>query len=228
MPRIKVDHVEPDIKPVEVKPPTATAAPVLHNTDQILKDKSGGASLSAFLAFPDGVKFQGETDDEKIVLLHRQHLITTAPSILLVALLYLAPFILFPIFFSYNFLPDLSAGYKFILTLFWYFSVSTYGLLRFLSWYFNVYIVTNERVVDVDWYSLTYKRVTNAQISKIQNTTLVTSSVLESIFDFGNIHIETAGNDENIEFEKIPHPALVKKKIDELMQKEEEQWEERP
>ncbi len=228
MPRIKVDEVhnaaapQPLPGPSEVKPQLKFKFPV---EPQILQKM--GDQLSAFMAMPKKVSFQGKDEEETVILLLRRHVITNVPWIIMAVILFLAPTIIFPVLFAANIIPPLPLGLSFVGAVFWYMATFTYVLLNFLYWYFNVYIVTDERVVDVDWYSLLFRRVATAQISKIQDVSNTIGGVIRSVFDFGSVHIETAGELENIEFEDIPHPAIVAQQISDLMQQEEEEMENR-
>lgn len=236
MPRIAVDNVEPDIKPIEVKSevkPDVVPEPVIEKgsvaeTDRILKSKSGSAIFSAFSAFPEAVRFAGEDADEEIILLMRAHLVTNVKWILATLGLLILPLIIFPLLGSVNLFPSIGAGTGLVFTLLWFAGTFTYAFVNFLYWYFNVYIVTNERVVDVDWYSILYHKTSSTRISKIQDVSVTRSGVFASAFDYGDIHIQTAANESNFEFTAVPHPELVKDKIEELMEEEEKEWEVNP
>lgn len=213
MPRISVDHEGP----ILVTPQSIPAK------DKELEEKSGSSVFAAFAAFPKGINFTGEHDGEEIILLLRAHPITNAPWILIAILLLLIPLVIFPFLGVLGLPVGPGAGLAFFLL--WYLGSFTYAFLNFLSWYFNVGIITNERVVDIDWNSITNREVTMALISKIQDVTPKQIGVLFSIFDFGSIFVQTAGTEPNIEFLNVPHPQLVARKIQELMQNEEQQWE---
>lgn len=219
MPRIRVDHIEPDASPKEAAPPASPteASP----TDKQLRSQTGTSFLAAFSAFPKNIFFAGREEGEDILLLLRAHPITTLPWILVTLGLILTPIIIFPLFAAANILPFVGVGSALIFTLLWYLATFTDAFINFLYWYFNVYIVTNERVVDLDWYSIIYRKVSSCQISKIQDVSTVQAGVFAGIFDFGNVVIQTAAEFPNFEFTAVPHPQLVAKKIQELMQEEE-------
>lgn len=214
MPRIDIDVIE--------KPPEAK---VISTLDGEMKKGSGIAPLSAFLAFPANVSFSGEQSDEQVILLMRAHVITTVPWIITSLIIFMAPSFIFPLLFKYNIIPSLTGSQAFCAGVFWYLGGFTYAFLNFLYWFFNVYIVTNEQVVDVDWYSVIYRKISSAQISKIQDVTSKQGGVLAGVFDFGDVIIQTASELPNFDFSKVPHPQLVVRKLKELMQKEELQWE---
>lgn len=223
MPRIAVDNVSPS---APTPPPVETHVVPTHvdsQTDTDMKKVSSASVFAAFDAFPDGITFSGEEDNEQIILLLRAHIITNVRWILVALGLAIIPIILVPLVGSFG-LP-VGAGTGFVLILFWYMGIFTYAFINFLYWYFNVYIVTQERVIDVDWYSVIYRKVSSAQISHIEDVSASQGGVFAGVFDFGNVNIQTAAEEENFEFTNVPHPQLVAKKIGELMQTEEKQWE---
>lgn len=231
------EPISPAVPPgVAPNPPAGNASGIptdslghVHNTsaDIELWKRSGSSVLSAFCAYPAAMQFSGEEDQEEIVLLLRAHIVTNVPWLAVAAIAAVIPLVLAPLTVSFNFLPNLGIGLGVVLTLFWYLGVFTYSFLNFLYWFFNVYIVTDERIVDVDWYSVVNRDMKFAEISRIEDVTASQFGVLAGIFDFGNVKIETAGTEPNIEFERVPHPQLVAKKIQELMQLEEVEGERR-
>jgi len=247
VPRIKVDHQEPDPvsvavsvavadRPLPVPPEKPLAEPVKppidrpdpNGTNKLLNAKSSPSILSAFAAFPDAVKFQGEDADEEIILLMRAHIVTNVKWFLITLALLAFPLILAPLVGSLNFLGFSGAGTGIVALIFWYLAIFTYAFINFLYWYFNVYIVTNERVVDIDWYSILYHKTSSTRISKIQDVSVTRVGVFAGVFDYGDIHIQTAAEEANFEFAAVPHPELVKDKLEELMEEEEKEWEVNP
>ncbi len=85
--------------------------------------------------------------------------------------------------------------------------------------------MTNERIIDTDWYSVVIRKVSSTQIAKIQDVSATQVGVFPGVFDYGNVQIQTAGEEENFEFVSVPHPQLIAKQINELMEKEEKEGE---
>jgi hypothetical protein len=172
---------------------------------------------SAFRLLPVGFQFDVQHSEEKILLLMRQHFITNTGWIVMCVFLALLPTVL-PIFPFFSFLP---LSFRLIIQITWYFLVAGYALERFIIWYYNVYIITNERIVDVDFYSLLFKRVSEAKLDRIEDITSASGGVVQSFFDYGTVMVQTAGEVPEIEFENVPHPDLVSKLVSELTEKEE-------
>lgn len=180
-----------------------------------LKPTSG--MFKAFLAKPENVTFDSQLKDEKIILLMRQHPITQLKWMFIAVLLGFAP-MLFDFIGLIDFLP---LKYQFASTLGWYLLILGFILEAFLMWFFNVYIITDERVIDVDFYSLIYKNISAAKIDNIEDITATTGGALRSIFDFGTVKIQTAAAVTEFEFADVPQPNKVITLINELLLEEE-------
>ena len=92
-----------------------------------------------------------------------------------------------------------------------------------MTWYFNVNIVTDERIIDIDFYHLIYKDVTEAKIDKVQDVNYKTVGVLRTIFNMGDVLIQTASEIPNIDFTAIPKPDKVVKVLQDLRTEEEQE-----
>lgn len=166
--------------------------------------------LTAFAVNPGGVRFETQEAEEVVVLFLRQHMIVNVGWIALSIVLILAPTILFPLIVSgLGLAVVVPSGYIVVGSLFWYLGTFGFILAKFLGWYFNIYIVTNERVVDIDFYYLLYKRFSQAELNKIQDISYSSAGIFATFFNYGNVSVETAGESPNLEFDRVPHPEKV-------------------
>jgi uncharacterized membrane protein YdbT with pleckstrin-like domain len=166
--------------------------------------------LTSFAMRPNGVRFETQEEQEEVVLFLRQHFIVNIPWMFLAIILAIAPTILFPLLL--HVLPltiDVPGGYIFVGTVFWYVATFGYMLSKFLGWFINIYIVTNERVVDIDFYYLLSKHFSQAELNKIQDISYSSGGIFAAIFNYGDVTIETAGESPNLVFEMVPHPEQV-------------------
>src|SRR3989344_5511942 len=98
----------------------------------------------------------------------------------------------------------------------WYLFTLAVFLEGILTWFFNVNIITNKRIMDVDFYTLIYREISDAQIANIQETTYKVGGFLGTIFNFGNVQIQTAGALPNFVFENVPNPTEVVRILQQL------------
>ncbi len=209
-PHLKSPH-DPEVqKPVDLNvPKNVTERHQFHSHNP----------LSSYCYFPDGIKFVAKDSNEKIVLFLRRHPITNLPWILISAILFASPMVLseFPLL---DFLPD---NFKFVAILSWYLIAVAYTFESFLDWFFSVYIITDERVFDVDFVNLIYREITEANIDQVQEVTTKMGGVIRTLFNYGDVYIPTASEIPNIEFEAVPHPDQIAKILRELRVEEEQE-----
>lgn len=175
--------------------------------------------LTSYSFNPENVKFDIQEDQEKVILLLRQHPIVNIPWIIIAALLFFAPalFTWFPII---SFMPS---RFQSVAILFWYLIASAYVVESALSWFFNVYLVTDERIIDVDFKNLIYREVSETGINKIQDTETRVGSVVRTLFNYGDVVVQTAGAVPEFKFEAVPNPEEIMRIINELCKEEEQE-----
>ena len=123
--------------------------------------------------------------------------------------------------FLKDFLPfagSLPAGYAIVGSVFWYLVTFGFAIVNFLRWYFNIYVVTNERIVDIDFIHLLYKEFSEAQLTNVQDISYKRAGIFASLFNFGNVFVQTAGTFPNFEFLAVPRPSQVITIISELIE----------
>jgi len=179
--------------------------------DKIGKIKESHKIYHSFCLRPK-INFDGQNDHEDIVLVLRAHPVTQVfwlinGFILLITIILLN--FIFPKFLDYYQILFFDL-FGLVITL-------SYLWFNFLGWFFNVGIVTNQRVIDIDFKGVLYKEVTIAMLRKIEDVTSKSGGFFSSVFDFGNVFIQTAGTEANIEFMDIPKPSQVAKIINQLL-----------
>lgn len=174
--------------------------------------------LTNFIEKPEDIRFNDQHDNEQILLILRRHWVTNLGWIFLSLILLIFPVFGLSLIDLVNFLPTtIPLGFVLVLLAFWYIGAFGFILLNFLFWFYNVGIVTNERIIDVDFIHLLYSEITATIISKIEDITDKRGGFSGVIFDYGNVFIQTAGTEANIEFMGVPKPATVVRIISELL-----------
>lgn len=164
----------------------------------------------SYVIRPQNCRFEGQDPDEKILLLLRAHPITNIPWIVLALALFFFPFFLPKLLPFTGLDPNLiPQTFQLIFLIINYLLLLVIVFEGFLHWYFNVYIVTDKNIVDVDFHSLLFKNIDVAPLRNIEDTSSSMGGLLNSVFNYGNVFIQTAGATKNIDFESIPTPHHV-------------------
>jgi len=196
-----------------------------------LIDSGRFRSLWGSLVVEPKAQFESQNENEKVVILGRRHFITNISWIALVCFAFFVPFF----WNEFPLVADVTDNVHFSLTVLWYLALAFFAVQKFLLWFYNVYIVTDERIVDVDFFGLLYKNVNVTEIRKIEDVNYSQRGVWASFFNYGNVVIETASEQRSDEvfgktgeaspftFEAISSPDEVVKVISELMEQEEKE-----
>jgi hypothetical protein len=201
----------PDIFVAEPKivTPAPTEQTPLISADEILKGNPVHL-FSAFKKDPDGVDFSDKDDQEKIILFIRRSFITNIRWMFFGIIFSIIPLFLGSILrFFPNPLPFLPNKFYFFLIAFYYLVVVTYCFINFISWYFNISLVTDRRVIDIDFSSLVYKDVAATKINLVQDVSFSQVGAIRTFFDYGDVLVQTAGTLDNFIFESAPQPENI-------------------
>lgn len=101
----------------------------------------------------------------------------------------------------------------------YYLNVWLFALAIFTDYYLDAWIVTNERVVDIQQTGLFSRTVAELELQRIQDATSDVKGILPSIFGYGNIYIQTAGEKERFMFEQVPSPHEIRHALMGLVEK---------
>lgn len=170
--------------------------------------------LTSYAETPEGVQFENQEEDEIIYLFVRRHPITNLVWILVTTALLLLPLFVPTVFATIAgsleiFEVSIPTSYIIIVTFLYYLIVLGYALLNFMSWFYNISIVTNYEVVDIDYSAVTYKNIASTSHREIQDVEYIQRGFFQTFFNYGDVHIQTAGAHPNIEYLRVPFPGKV-------------------
>jgi len=181
-------------------------------------EKASTNGFAAYAPKPIGITFESQHPNETILLFLRQHPLVNVPWLMIALLMLLAPILFLAII---PFAREIPFRFQFVMLLGWYMLTLGFIFEQTLMWLFNSFIITDERMIDIDFYSLIYKQMDYAKLDKIQDISSRTGGVLNSILDVGNIFVQTASEVPEFVFENISHPSRVTKLLNELVIEEE-------
>lgn len=172
---------------------------------------------------PQQIKFLEQEPDEHIELFLRQHWVTNVGWIFTALVGIILPFFL-PLVTPYldlSLLLDNAPQAGLAMFVLWYLFILVFILERYLFWYFNIYIVTNQHLVDIALQSLLSRNITEIRLDDVQSASSRISGIIRSLFNFGDVIIETAAESQDIRFLAVPRPDFVADKISDLQSQKE-------
>lgn len=156
--------------------------------------------------------------DEDVILEVRKHWFVLVSETFAFIVLALAPFFLL---WASAFLKISSAiniaGNTALLILFawatWYLVLWIGFFMRWTSFFLDVLVLTNKRVIYVNQIGLFSRRISTSRIDRIQDVTGEIHGLIPTFFNFGTITIQTAAEEEEFHIAGIPDPYSVKEEI---------------
>ena len=184
-----------------------------------LMPRSEGSGWRGLHIRPKNVKFATQNKDEHVLLLLRKHWISNIGWIfrsviyLFIPILFLLMLNLLQIsldgVFTMNFGVFVAAVYY----SFWL----TFVLKNFINWYYNLYLVTSQRVLDYDFDALSsMSGVSENELVSIEDVKQKDLGVMSTLLDFGDVFIYTAADKNVITFDHVPSPTKVRDLISDL------------
>jgi uncharacterized membrane protein YdbT with pleckstrin-like domain len=96
--------------------------------------------------------------------------------------------------------------------------------VMFHNYYLSLQIITNKRIIDIDQKGLFRREVNSISLESIQNITHNKNSFLKTIFNYGDVVVETSGEQtkesvvgtSGIVFNNVPNPSEVANTLDKI------------
>lgn len=95
----------------------------------------------------------------------------------------------------------------------YYAYVLLFILYSFFDYFLDIWIVTEDHVIDIEQKALFFRVIAKQEISRIQDVTAEIKGVLPTIFNYGDVHLQTAGTHARFIFRKVPDPYGIVAKI---------------
>ena len=163
---------------------------------------------------------KGLKQHEQIVLMRRKHILILISELFGIILIAFLPFALYALFggtaiviggetIVLNLQP---AALTFIgslwLFIFW---MKIAGI--WTDYFLDIWIVTNKRIIDREQKGLFHRQVSTINLNRIQDITIETKGVLATLFHFGDIHVQSAGEAREFVMRGISNPKHVREII---------------
>jgi hypothetical protein len=156
--------------------------------------------------------FEDQLDDEEVIEVFRKHPIVMRKGLVLCMLGPLLGVIPAAIW------PALGFG--------WFFGGLAGGILLgmllffpgYIAWYFSVFIVTDQRLIQITQKGLFHKSVVDIGLNQIQMVNYEVAGLQETLLGYGTIMMQTYLGDMVIH--DVHHPAKIQKKLLKILRDE--------
>jgi uncharacterized membrane protein YdbT with pleckstrin-like domain len=77
--------------------------------------------------------------------------------------------------------------------------------------------VTNDRILNIEQQGLFSRTVSELDLINIQDVTSEVKGIIPTIFNYGTVHVQTAGEAARFVFEQVPAPERIRQRILEMV-----------
>lgn len=166
--------------------------------------------------------FQGQRENEIVLSVIHRHwfdIVTHFILVILFASLILGSLFVLPSFSTGNGLLDNPTLFLLLQNTFLLF-LWLYSFLVWIDYYFDVWIITNERVINIEQKGLFVRSVSELKFSRIQDVTSEVRGMIPTVLNFGDVKVQTASEEDFFLFRQVPDPYHVKDVIMERLRTE--------
>ena len=156
--------------------------------------------------------FKGVGENEEIVkVLHRNwfYLLQQFLMLVFLAVIFLVAITYIPRYFP-DFMGSQSREFLAFLENFFMLIIWVYGFLIWIDYYFDVWIITTERIVNIEQQGMFSRRVSEMEYSKMQDITAEVVGFFPTIINYGDVRVQTAAEDKEFVFRTISDPYHIK------------------
>lgn len=79
----------------------------------------------------------------------------------------------------------------------------------FIDFYYDLLVVTDRRIMDIDQNSLFSRSFNELALEQVEDVSASTNGILRTLFDFGDVTIQSAGAKEKFIFKGVAHPRQI-------------------
>jgi len=163
--------------------------------------------------------FNDFQDQERVVAIVRHHWWVLFREVFVLAILFVLPFFLIPLVFMFAIqggtVPaSIPGGVVLFFAAAWALIMWNLIFARWTDYYYDIWIITNWRVIDIDQRGFFNRQVaTLLTLDHIEDIETTTNGIIGSFLNFGHVQIETAAAEREFNIDDVPNPTGVDEMI---------------
>lgn len=158
-------------------------------------------------------------ENDNIIISTRKHVMSMFKTIVLILCMFFMPVIIVvgikfqnPQIFS-----GIFANFMVVVGSIYYLTAATFAFTQWISYYYDIFIVTDNEIIDIKQEGIFDRRVTEVSLLRVQDVAARVRGLMPTVFNYGDVVAESAGeNTRTYIIDSIPDPVNVANKILEL------------
>ncbi len=159
-------------------------------------------------------------ENETVVFTFRKHWFVLCMELLPIVLGLLLPYIVYLylaqtdlMFQGRKLLPDLPSDVVLFASALWILLLWMKTASTITRYYLDAWIISSEHLIDIEQVGLFYRQTSVLRMDKIQDVTVETPGFFSTLLRFGNIRVQSAGDEQEFLMRGIGDPQRVREAI---------------
>ncbi|MES2014503.1 MAG: hypothetical protein V4437_01670 [Patescibacteria group bacterium] len=157
-------------------------------------------------------------EGERVIAIVRHHWFVLFREVFGLVILFILPFFLIPITFSIAVqggnIPPVPGGVVIFFASLWTLIVWNLLFARWTNYYYDIWVITNWRILDVDQQGFFNRKVaTLLTLDHIEDIETEVNGIINSLLNFGSIQVQTAAAHIEFHIDDIPNPTETERVI---------------
>lgn len=145
--------------------------------------------------------------NEKVLMMIHRHWIAIIGKIIVYILILFVPFFIAPMLIGFGIPISIGSSLFFFII---YLMIVTLGLfVVWVEYYLDVWIITTDRIIDINQRSLFYREISEFALENIQDIMIDVPGFIATFLKYGNITIQTSG-ETSFTIQQAPNIYKVK------------------
>lgn len=153
---------------------------------------------------------------EQTILFLRRHWIAVLRLVVITAVAAAAPLALiwlfgelFPTFLN----KPTSNAIAMVFVSMYYLAVTTFFFQEFIDYYLDTWVVTTERIINVEQHGLFHRVASEMHLAMVQDVSATVQGAVRTFLNYGDVQLHSAGPIQQFHFKEIANPERIRQTI---------------
>lgn len=91
----------------------------------------------------------------------------------------------------------------------YYLYLTLFVFYNFFVFFLDRWVVTNKHIINIEQHTMFHRTISKQELERVQDVTAEMNGLMQTLFNYGNVSIQTAGEQGHFLFHDVPAPNFV-------------------
>ena len=150
--------------------------------------------------------------NENIIEEIRKHWWALWEELAILGFVFFIPVFVYAVFLGFPIIDSIPGEQSFLfVALFsaWTLCIWITGFMIWTEYYLDIWLITDQKLVSVDQAGIFSRRISTVQLNKVQDVTVEVHGIVATFLRYGDVKIQTAGEEREFVIHKVADPSHV-------------------